>query len=427
MSVINTMLKDLESRGVECEKSDNNILGGLSANKQTITEKGFSSDVYLISLISVFSILTIMVTVYFLLPYKMVYVAQENIARPPGNTGSSEIETQANNKKPAFRPVLIEHNTAVAATSVVAQSALASVSVTKPMSATAIKSSLAAAKSERQVAAKTAGTKPVVQSTNQHSSVAEKSVTEEKRQQIRSPVIQQPAKTLSAASQEAVLVEAEIFDETDEALESLEVVNKKQRDYTPQEKSHQAYATASLLYNEGSKQQAKASLKEAIAYGVANRDAYSLLAVIYLEDGRADLASEIIENGLSKHSDDQALLRLYLQSLVQQAKYKEAITVMEQRLRLTSPEDLGYLAGLYQKQNDHLNAVKFYARALQLKPSTSLWWMGQGISLEGIEKHEEALQSYQQSISTGQLSGKLAKYAASRIKSIKQFHADFVS
>ncbi len=100
---------------------------------------------------------------------------------------------------------------------------------------------------------------------------------------------------------------------------------------------------------------------------------------------------------------------------------------MEQRLRLTSPEDIAYLAGLYQKQNDHVNAVKLYTRALQLKPSTSLWWMGQGISLEGIEKHEEALQSYQQSISTGQLSGKLAQYAASRIKTIKQLHADFVS
>ena len=184
---------------------------------------------------------------------------------------------------------------------------------------------------------------------------------------------------------------------------------------------------ASSLYNEGSKQQAKASLKEAIAYSAANRDACSLLAVIYLEDGRADLASEIIEIGLSKHSDDHALLRLYLQSLVQQAKYKEAITVMEQRLRLTSPEDMGYLAGLYQKHNDHVNAVKFYARALQLKPSTSLWWMGQGISLEGIEKYEEALQSYQQSISTGQLSGKLAQYAISRMNIIKQLNADFVS
>ena len=427
MSVINTMLKDLESRGVECEKSDNNILGGLSANKQAITEKGLSSNAYLISLISVFSILAIMVTVYFLLPYKMVYVAQENIARPPGNTESSKIETQANNKKPAFNPVLIKHNTAAAATSVVAQSALVSVPVTKPTPATAINSIVATAKSERQVAVNTAGTSSVVQPTNKHSSNTEKSVAEEKRQLIKPPVIEQAAKTLSAATREAVLVEAESIDEADEPTESLEVVNKRQRDYTPQEKSRQAYAMASSLYNEGSKQQAKASLKEAIAYSVANADAYSLLAVIHLEDGRADLASEIIENGLSKHSDDQALLRLYLQSLLQQAKYKEAIAVMEQRLRLTSPEDIAYLAGLYQKQNDHVNAVKLYTRALQLKPSTSLWWMGQGISLEGIEKHEEALQSYQQSISTGQLSGKLAQYAASRIKTIKQLHADFVS
>ena len=423
MSVINTMLKDLERRGVECDKSDNNILGGLSANKLTISEVDLSGNAYFISLLSVFSILAIIVTVYILSPYKMVSVAQDKVENPLANTESSEIETQANNKKPALNPVLIEQNTTAAVNSVVAQSALASVPVTKPTT----NSIVAAAKSEIQLAAKTAGTTSVVQSTNKHSSDAEKSVAEEKRQQIKPPVIEQAAKALPVVTRKAVLVEAESFDETDEASESLEVVNKKQRDYTPQEKSRQAYATASSLYNEGSKQQAKASLKEAIAYSSANRDAYSLLAVIYLEDGRADLASEIIEIGLSKHSDDHALMRLYLQSLVQQAKYKEAITVMEQRLRLTSPEDLGYLAGLYQKQNDHLNAVKFYARALQLKPSTSLWWMGQGISLEGIEKHEEALQSYQQSISTGQLSGKLAQYAASRIKTIKQLHADFVS
>ena len=89
MSVINTMLKDLESRGVECDKSDNNILGGLSANKQTIMEKGLSSNAYFISLISVFSILAIMVIIYFLSPYKMVTVAQESVASPPGKTESS--------------------------------------------------------------------------------------------------------------------------------------------------------------------------------------------------------------------------------------------------------------------------------------------------------------------------------------------------
>ncbi|MDT8281172.1 MAG: tetratricopeptide repeat protein, partial [Gammaproteobacteria bacterium] len=277
-------------------------------------------------------------------------------------------------------------------------------------------------------AAKPARVASVMPRTTKSNSEAEKSIVEEKQQQqkikpvaIKKTIVEQPT-----ATQKPVLAKAEGSDETDNTSEIVRVVSKKQREYTSQEKSQHAYAAALSLYNKGSKQQAKASLKEALSYSTTIRDAYNLLAVIYIEDGRIDLASEILESGLSKHINDQALLRLYLQSLVQEARYKEAITVMEKRLRLTSPEDLGYLAGLYQKQNNHFNAVKFYSRALQLKPSTSLWWMGQGISLEVLEQHEEALQSYQQSISTGQLTDKLAFYVMSRIKSIKQLHADSV-
>ena len=418
MSVINTMLKDLERRGVECDKSDNNILGGLSANKHAVSEQGLSSNVFFISLLSIFSILAIVVTIYYLSPYKMVSVAQEKVEKPlASNAESLKIETQTNNKA-----VLIEHNKTVAARPVVAQSVPIPVPASPPPT-----SSLVIAKQETQPPAKTIQTAPVVQHTNKQNSHAEKSVAEVKRQQIKPAIIKQAFNARPTVAQEPVLAETENFDEAEDTSETLQVVSKKQRDYTPQEKSRQAYTIALSLYNQGDRQQAKTSLKEALAYSSTNINAYSLLAVIYLEDGRADLASEVIENGLSKHTNDQALLRLYLQSLVQEAKYKEAIAVMEKRLRLTSPEDLAYLAGLYQKQNDHLNAVKFYARALQLKPSNSLWWMGQGVSLEGIEKYEEALQSYQQSISTGQLSGKLAQYAISRINTIKQLHADFVS
>jgi Tfp pilus assembly protein PilF len=430
MSVINTMLKDLERRGVECDKSDNNILGGLSANKHAVSEQGLSGNVYFISLLSIFSILAIVVTIYYLSPYKMVSVAQEKVEKPLASNISSniaskaeylKIETQTNNKS-----ALIQQNKVAAEKPVVAQSVPAPITSSRPAS-TPIKSRVVIAKQETQPPAKTIQTDPVVQRSNKQSSDTEKSVAEEKQQQIKPAVIKPVFNVRPTVTQETVLAETEDFDEAAETSETLQVVSKKQRDYTPQEKSRQAYTTASSLYNQGDKQQAKTSLKEALAYDSTNINACSLLAVIYLEDGRADLASDVIENGLSKHTNDQALLRLYLQSLVQQAKYKEAITVMERRLRLTSPEDLGYLAGLYQKQNDHLNAVKFYARALQLKPSTSLWWIGQGISLEVIEKYDEALQSYQQSISTGQLSGKLAQYATSRINTIKQLHADFVS
>lgn len=427
MSVINTMLKDLERRGVEGEEQGNDILGGLSANKSSVSETGLSNNVYLISLLSIFSILLIITAIYYLSPYKMVSVAKEKIETPLVIVESSAVETQLINK-----PVLSQQSEAAIMQPAVNQSAQALIIATPVLEAE--ESALVIAKLEEQAPA-LAPVQPV-QLKPAAISVAIKQVVEAKpvaiktratkTQVTKTPVTKTPV-TKTVVVKKPVIDEADNFAQAGDATEALAVVSKKQREYTAQEKSSQAYSKASSLYKRGSKQQAKATLKEAIAYSSSNINAYSLLAVIYLEDGRADLASEVIENGLLKHEDDQALLRLYLQSLVQETRYKEAVTVMEKRLRLTAPEDLGYLAGLYQKQNDHLSAVKFYARALQLKPSTSLWWMGQGISLEVMEKYEEALQSYQQSISTGQLSGKLAQYAISRMNTIKQLHADLVS
>ena len=426
MSVINTMLKDLERRGVEADKRENDILGGLSANKQAVSEAGLSNNIYFISLLSIFSILLIIIAIYYLSPYKMVSVTQENVESPLASVESSEIKTQIINK-----PVLTKQDeTAVTrpttALSTVAKSIVApSVAVQVPVPALETEESAPViAELEVQAEAKPIQVKPATIPEVIPESV--KQVVEAKPVVIKATVTKAKV-TKTVAVKKQAMGEAESFAQAGDATESLAVVSKKQREYTAQEKSSQAYTKASSLYKRGSKQQARTLLKEAIAYSSSNINAYSLLAVIYLEDGRADLASEVIEDGLLKHTDDQALLRLYLQSLVQETRYKEAITVMEKRLRLTAPEDLGYLAGLYQKQNDHLSAVKFYARALQLKPSTSLWWMGQGISLEIMEKYEEALQSYQQSISTGQLSGKLAQYAISRMNTIKRLHADLVS
>jgi MSHA biogenesis protein MshN len=251
------------------------------------------------------------------------------------------------------------------------------------------------------------------------------------RVNTQAPAVQETAvqKTAVVSSQTRPAVQrasaqADDADVEESTAESLLVVTKQQREFTPEEKSQQAYATAMTLYKQGRKQEAKSSLTEALSYSAMNADASRLLGVIYLEDGRADLAAEVIEQGLAVHANDQSLLRLYLQSLVQRENYKEAITVMEQRLKLTSPEDLGYLAGLHQKNNDHLNAVKMYAQALQLIPSKSVWWMGQAISLEIMQQYKEATQSYQKSLSTGQLSAKLAEYAISRMNIIKQHRAD---
>ncbi len=182
MSVINTMLKDLESRGVECSTSENNILGGLSANRITISEEKLLSNAYFISVLSVFSILTIIIAIYYLSPYKMVSVAQENVAAPLASATSSAVEIQVKHKSAVLNPVMIEQeHAAVAEKPVVVRSAAP---IPTPINR------VVAAERETQSAAKVTEIASLVQSTDQQSSDAEKSEAEEKLQ-IKAPLIQQ--------------------------------------------------------------------------------------------------------------------------------------------------------------------------------------------------------------------------------------------
>ncbi len=409
MSVINTMLKDLERRGVECTDSDDKILGGLSTSHNAAFDEEPSHNIYLIGLLGIIAILSIIFAVYYLSPYQLITVAQKN----PEAVSSAIVHSEPKLRTDDQPPTLATQSKAE-------MSDTTSVAVVVPASTT-----------EKQAVATNQNPStqslppPSATTLAQHpASLTVKPVEPKKPIPQAMTVNKQSTRPAPRAAQ---IMAENAHEQEDLSAETSPVVSKQQRDFTPEEKSRQAYATALTSYKQGNKQQAKAMLTTALNFSAGNADASRLLTIIYLEDGRADLAAEAIEKGLAMHADDQTLLRLYLQTLVQQGNYQAAVTVMEQRLRLTSPEDLAYLAGLYQKNNDHLSAVKLYAQALQLIPSKSIWWMGQGISFEVIGQYKEALQSYEKSISTGQLSSKLFEYTLQRINDIKQHNAASLS
>ena len=181
------------------------------------------------------------------------------------------------------------------------------------------------------------------------------------------------------------------------------------------------------LFSQGRTDEARLQLKQALSLEPANSKATQLLAAIYLGDNRAELAVDVLDKGLKLRPADQDLLRLYLQVQVQMKNYAQAIDIMERRMRLNKPEEVAYLAGLHQKNNDHLGAARLYAQALKLVPSNSVWWMGQGISFEALGMNEEAMKSYRQSIESGRLNTQLTEYVLGRIASIEKSAMDPVS
>ena len=369
MSVINTMLKDLELRDSADLESDA-VLRGLSSGAHTSHRPEKEVNYSLIGMFGVLVIILVMVIIYLVSPYQLV-VASKNEQQMTASEGVVQPVSEVNQDYGS----LIETE--------------ARASVVVPASNRVPRVSLPAEQAEPapEVTAK-----------------PDETVT---KKPLQKPVSQKVAEAVSE-------------DVAEEDIGTEQEISKTQREPSREEKSKEAYLNALSMYNRGRVQQSRVLLKDALNYDAHNLDAIKLLASIYLRESRADIAVTLIEKGLANYSGNQDLLRLYLHAQVQLENYAGAISIMEQHLRMTTPEDIAYLAGLYQKNSGHLSAVRLYSQALQLKPSKSVWWMGQGISLEALKQNDEALKSYQQSVVSGQLSTQLSGYVNNRIRAIEQ-------
>ena len=380
MSVINTMLKDLEKR--EKNFADNNsILHGLKS--RSTQPASAARNHYLIFILMGFGfIIALIIGLYFISPYQLVKATTQAEPAAPLAKAVEPVNILATtiSSDPVIAPVPAVTEDPVSALAVPVTTANAIVST-----------------SDVPVTVKSALVKPLAV-------VQTPGIALAKPDTANNPVSVAANNNLAQDNSEK---------DPNASLSRTAVV------LTDQERSDQAYASALNQYNQGQHLTAKDLLKDALVYYPKNRQARQLLAAIHIFEQRPDIAASVIEQGLTANEKDMDLLRFYLQALVQMENYSKAISVMETNFQLTAPEDMAYLAGLYQKNKQHIHAVKFFSQALRIIPANSVWWMGQGISLEALGQTQQALDSYQQAITTGRLSTQLGEFVLLRISNVQ--------
>lgn len=83
------------------------------------------------------------------------------------------------------------------------------------------------------------------------------------------------------------------------------------------------------------------------------------------------------------------------------------------------PQVQGLLGALCQKQGRYDEAASHYGSALRSEPAQSRWWLGLGVSLEGAERYQEALEAYVRTSALGGLSREVQSYVAQRIDALR--------
>ena len=196
-------------------------------------------------------------------------------------------------------------------------------------------------------------------------------------------------------------------------------VNKRIRPLNDEQRAELALRRGVGLLGEGRQAEAERALQEALQFDPGQLRARETLAALYLNNGRHSEAQTLLAEGVRLSPRAVGLVQLYARLLVDQGELEMALTAL-QRARPSLEENLDYhalLAALYQRAGRHEPAAWTYRQLLAQRGTQAAWWMGLGISLEALGDTTPALEAYLKAHQLGAgLSPQVLAYLGSRIR-----------
>ncbi|MBF0190847.1 MAG: PEGA domain-containing protein [Magnetococcales bacterium] len=142
----------------------------------------------------------------------------------------------------------------------------------------------------------------------------------------------------------------------------------------------------------GDREGEEALLQQVIKADPGHKGAVRRMARIMVETNRGDKALELLRQAAGGRGDSS--------------------------LADEDPNLAAFLAALYQRREEHWQAIDLYEALLKKYPNKGLWQMGMAISLEKVEENNEAMRAYKKALASGDLNHKLQSFVRKRIEKL---------
>lgn len=153
--------------------------------------------------------------------------------------------------------------------------------------------------------------------------------------------------------------------------------------------------------------------------GVEDYRARQHLLVLYQGRQRANRFDRLLRESMARYPDDALFRTEYARSLFQKAAYREVIELFSASGELDS-DQRALVAASYQRLDQHADAIRHYRLALQQDASNAKNWVGLGISQEHSSQLAAALDSYQRAGRLGTLNRRLRAFVDKRSDTLRQ-------
>ena len=203
--------------------------------------------------------------------------------------------------------------------------------------------------------------------------------------------------------------------------ETKPVIERVKRPRSSRERAQLAFHKGVDLVRRGQLIEAETPLRSALSLDPDLTEAREVLAALLIRSQRSAEAETLLKTGLERNSSAYSLARIYGRLLVERGEQETAIDILETSLPepVMDPEFYGLLAALYQRTEQHGKATEAYRRVLAVAPERGAWWTGLGISLERLQRSVEAQQAYRRARGTAGMGSQLLSFVDSRLAALE--------
>jgi tetratricopeptide (TPR) repeat protein len=214
-----------------------------------------------------------------------------------------------------------------------------------------------------------------------------------------------------------VLVNPKVVQVEDQQLSTVPVIKKTEVKPSPQQLAERSYEQALEAIDQNNFEQAEIELQASLKKVPNFIKARKTLVTLLINRQQYHSAAQLLQAGLRYTPDSVDLIKLYAQLLVRQGRLPKALVILQHVTPALEdePEYYALMAVLRQRLGDPMIAAQLYEQLLKYNSNNSVWWMGLGIALESFGKRNAAVNAYKHAISTGGLSPDVQAYIEGKI------------
>ena len=194
---------------------------------------------------------------------------------------------------------------------------------------------------------------------------------------------------------------------------------KQRSPMSTSERSEQSYKQAYAALQEGQLGSAEELLRQSIGLK-PSPEAYLALAGILIKQGNTTDAKQLLRQGLQQLPGNADMAYLYARLLVDSGQAEQAQKVLANALAQgrNDGEYLALLAAVSRQLGHNEMAAQAYVEALNLNPKQAVWWMGLGLALDDNKQTSQAIEAYYKALAIG-LGDSLDSYVMQRVQELE--------